>query len=64
MSVTLLASAASLAGIERAVNKFWCSDKYRVNPVTLAIEHPERVAPGGARVVMKGKRFRFEMVRA
>jgi hypothetical protein len=60
METTLLASAASLAGIERAVNEFWCSTKYRVNPDTLAIEHPERPVPAGVRVVMKGQRFRFE----
>jgi hypothetical protein len=35
----LLATSPTLEGIEKAVNAFWCSDRYRVDPDTLAIAH-------------------------
>ena len=58
----LLASSNSLAGIQKLVNDFWYSDRYSVNPETLAIEHPEYEAPTQARVIRKGGRYRFEML--
>lgn len=58
----LLASAPTLSGIEDSVNRFWCSDKYRVDPETLIITHPERAAPEGVRIIKKAGRYRFEMI--
>jgi hypothetical protein len=58
----LLASAPSIVEIEKSVNRFWCSEEYRVNPTTLEIEHPSRSVPDGVRVVKKGRRYRFEMI--
>ncbi|PWC91942.1 hypothetical protein [Azospirillum sp. TSO5] len=61
MTSQLLASAPSIRQIEESINKFWCSDKYRVDPETLEITHPDRKTPEGVRVIKKGKRYRFEM---
>lgn len=62
MKSNLLASAGTLQNIEGLINRFYCSDSYRVNPETLAIEHPSGRVPWGVRVVKKGRRYRFEMV--
>lgn len=61
----LLASAPTIADIESVIGRFYYSDKYRVDPETLAISHPDKPEPPkGVRVVFKARRYRFEMVPA
>lgn len=55
----LLATAATVEGIEQMIRRCWYSDSYTVNRDTLAIEHPTKV-PSGHIVTRKGSRFRFE----
>jgi hypothetical protein len=62
-TVCLLASSATVEGIQDMINRFWCSTAYRVDPETLVISHPDRSAPDHVRVERKGKRLRFVSVR-
>ncbi|UVK60635.1 hypothetical protein SEA_PETERSON_89 [Mycobacterium phage Peterson] len=64
MSGRLLASAPTVEAIQNVVRRFWVSDLWTVDPVTLELSRPDRPeAPKSARVVKKGRRYRFEMVR-
>lgn len=58
---TLLATAGTIDGIQKMINKFWYSDRYTVNYETLAIEHPEKT-PENYTVRLKAGRYRFESV--
>jgi hypothetical protein len=58
----LLASAGTIEDIEKLINRYWFSDVYTVNRSTLAIEHPEKLAPQGFRVIHKRGRYRFELL--
>ncbi len=59
LKVHLLASSGSIKGIQELINRYWYSEKYTINPETLAIEHPTRV-PEGYRVTYVRGRYRFE----
>lgn len=58
---TLLATAGTIDGITKLINKFWFSTLYTVNPDTLAIEHPNKTTENYA-VRLKAGRYRFESV--
>lgn len=60
MTWTLLASAPTVAGIERQIRRFWSSDAYSVEPATLEITHPTRTVRDAYRVVHVRNRYRFE----
>jgi hypothetical protein len=45
-----LASSNTVEGLTQLVNAFYCSNDYRVNPETLAIEHPTMPTPRLTRV--------------
>ena len=62
MKPRLLSSALTLPGIEAAINAFWFSEDYYVNPRTQAIENALREPPKGFRVILKKGRYRFEYV--
>lgn len=59
MGWNLLSSAPTLKSIEEAINDYWCSETYRVNPETLEISHPTKKIEGFRVVKIKG-RYRFE----
>lgn len=63
MKPRLLATAATVSGIAEMVNRYWYSENYRVNPETLAIEHPEKTITGYQIRLAKG-RYRFECIPA
>ena len=55
-----LATAATERGIEAAINRFWCSTLYRVDPATLAITNASRPVPEGFGVRrLRGDGFEF-----
>jgi hypothetical protein len=60
----LLATSPTVEGIQHMVNRFWCSDEYRVDPQTLAISHPRnQIGSRGDFIIRKSKgRYRFERV--
>jgi hypothetical protein len=58
----LLASAGTIENIETLINRYWYSTAYTVNRSTLAIQHPEKPAPSGFRVIEKRGRYRFELL--
>ncbi len=58
----LIASAATVEGIEREVRRFWASDRYSVDHETLRILHPEKDMNDVCRIVEHRGRFRFERV--
>ena len=60
MNPKLLASAATLEGIEKAVREYWASDAYSVDPESLLILHPSKDMNAFARIVRARGRFRFE----
>jgi hypothetical protein len=61
MRARLLATSASIAGIEKMLNEFYASNSYRVN-ADLSVWHP--IMPvSHLRVVKRGKRLRLEIVR-
>lgn len=60
MNTQLLASSASLDGMTKLINEYWCGESYTINPETLTIEglkHPEDF-----RIIKKRKRYRFEVI--
>ena len=59
MTPRLLATSPTLDGIASMINRFWYSESYTVNPVTLAIEHPARTVDGYHVRLYRG-RYRFE----
>ncbi|WP_066904592.1 hypothetical protein [Mycolicibacterium houstonense] len=65
MSGRLLASAPTVEAIQAVVRRFWMSDQWQVDPVTLELSHPDRdpAKPIMARVVKQGRRYRFEAIR-
>ena len=59
----LLASAGTVEGIEKLINRYFYSTTWRVNPETLEIWNEKlEKALDGFRVVKKGRRYRFEVV--
>lgn len=62
----LLASAPSVEAIEQCVSRFYGGEWVWINPETLEIvknRKGEPWTPTGVRIVRKGKRYRFEMVK-
>ncbi len=59
---SLIASAATVEGIAKLVNRFYFSSSYVVRPNTLTI-YDSRTGkiPNGVRVVRQGKRYRLEL---
>lgn len=61
----LLATAPTIEGIQRQINKFWASVNYRVDPETLVITnmtgHP---VPQGAAVQPHRNGYKFVMIRS
>ncbi len=57
----LLATSASVAGIEKMLNEFYASNSYRVN-ADLSVWHPT-MPVSHLRVTRRGKRLRLELVR-
>ena len=63
--VVLLASSGTIEGIERCVNEYFFSKKWRVDPETLEMRHedsPANTPIYGLRVIRKDGRYRFEML--
>ncbi len=57
----LLATSASVAGIEKMLNEFYASNSYRVN-ADLSVWHPT-LPVAHLRVIRRGKRLRLELTR-
>lgn len=60
--VLLLASSASVEGIEKWVNEYFCSQSWTVNPETLEMRNTSNgKTKENCRVIKKGRLYRFEM---
>lgn len=58
----LLASSATVEGIERLIVGYLCGGTWTVNPDTMEIRDDDgKELPAHFRVVKKGRRYRFEV---
>ena len=60
MKSTLVASSTTIPGIVKAINEFFFSTSYTVDPESLEILHPTKNLGQWYRVRLHRRRYRFE----